>query len=70
MGNPELVSYKNCFLSEDPEQFAYYMKKTYDEQKTLLSLKKNAYKSYSENFSPNVACKRFIKELKYTMNSK
>ena len=40
MGNPELVSYKNCFLSEDPEQFAYYMKKTYDEQKTLLSLKK------------------------------
>lgn len=69
-GNPELVSNKNCFLSEDPEQFVYYMKKTYYEQKTLLSLKKNAYKTYSENFNPNVACKKFVKELKYTMNSK
>ena len=47
MGNPELVSYKNCFLSEDPEQFAYYMKKTYDEQKTLLMPEKMHIKSYS-----------------------
>ena len=37
----------------------------YDEKKTLPSFKKKMHiNRISENFSPNVACKRFIKELK------
>lgn len=61
LGNPELVSGENCFLAESAQDYAMYMRRSYELPLEAERIGRAARSKYLESFEPEVASPRLLR---------
>jgi len=69
LGNPDLVSGRNCLLADDAGQFARHMQYVVAQPDVSKSLGDAARDSYQGSFAPEVATERILQRLSRTLST-
>lgn len=70
LGNPELVSGKNCFLANSAEEYATYMRRTCESPAEAERMGRAARSTYMETFEPKVASQLLLRSFDLERTSK